>query len=324
VRLSRRDSQRRNCSNASIVLSAATSGHPTRHKIPRSTASIALPGLAPKRLLRNPLNHLGRTQRKITDQARLFRREFFLLTKKFRAVRHDFAQRGEPFRDPSLLHLQRIKPRQPSRLGIIQLQPIFPHPLRRRGKRSRCCGSPEPYWLIFLVPLLTAVLHLLYLKRRGFSIEYLVFSAHLQSVGFVLFSLELVLKIAIWVWSRRLFQRRIRRPSIPCHRAHPITSFRIARDQLETGIRQQMANRYRGRHHFKRALPLPYAKLRRRLQLLTESPRVISSRPLPAATPQSSAPRNRSMIQIGRRFSRRLKKRYTAPTAIAHPFPSMT
>ncbi len=54
-------------------------------------------------------------------------------------------------------------------------------------------GSHMQYGLFFLVPLLAAVLHLLFWKRRGFYVEYLVFAVHLHSVWFVLFSLKLIL-----------------------------------------------------------------------------------------------------------------------------------
>ena len=58
---------------------------------------------------------------------------------------------------------------------------------------ASAAGSHMQYALFFLVPLLGAVLHLLFWKRRGFYVEYLVFAVHLHSVWFVLFSLKLVL-----------------------------------------------------------------------------------------------------------------------------------
>lgn len=61
-------------------------------------------------------------------------------------------------------------------------------------KESGEVGVQMQYWLFFLVPLLAAVLKLLYVKRRHFYVEFLVFAVDLHSVWFVLFSLELVLK----------------------------------------------------------------------------------------------------------------------------------
>lgn len=58
---------------------------------------------------------------------------------------------------------------------------------------ANAVGSHFQYALFFLVPLLAAVLRLLFWKRRGFYVEYLVFAVHLHSVWFVLFSLKLVL-----------------------------------------------------------------------------------------------------------------------------------
>ena len=58
---------------------------------------------------------------------------------------------------------------------------------------ANAVGNHFQYGLFFLVPLLAAVLHVLFWKRRGFYVEYLVFAVHLHSVWFVLFSLKLLL-----------------------------------------------------------------------------------------------------------------------------------